>query len=288
MPPQPHNPFDTPRPRGTRMLQGTLRVAVAMQCLGIAAARLHLGETAACVPLLEQAYGLAPAEIGLLQSGVAWGCLVIGLVTLCRPSWVFLFPLCCWEFLNAASGTLYGEGLLAQGAWALQAPQYVVPLALLLIDLWPPALKTTLIMARMAVMFSLIAGIVALGAHGWITLQQLDGEGEVFRIVQKLARDVVRYPLSTQHLRQITLAVGLAEIAAAACLLCGRVKLVAGGSVLWWMTYSIGLAVTGGMTGYAQALQLAANWGGMLMVLQFWLFAIHERGFEYLPESGED
>ncbi|MCA9081771.1 MAG: hypothetical protein KDA58_14510 [Planctomycetaceae bacterium] len=278
------NPFLTPRPRGTRLLQGTLRVAVAAQCWGQAAAMLHLHQLTPVAQLMEQAYGLSSAEAAMGHQFVAYAMLISGLCTLLRPCWPVLLPLVIWQGLVAASTALYGQGLAASFEPAMHAPRILAPLALMLVDMWPPKIRTTLPLTRAATGLLQLGTLALLTAHGIVTLIESQHPGEIAALVRQCAVKLGRESFSDEHLRSVLLGIGVMEVACVVSLMGTRVPLAALWVTLWGLVLASAHTFAWGPNGFPQTLTESANWGAPLGLLIFWSLAMRPGKDQFVPE----
>ncbi|MCB9952894.1 MAG: hypothetical protein H6824_18120 [Planctomycetaceae bacterium] len=279
------NPFDTPRPRGTRLLQGTLRVIVALQCWGTAAARIHQHEESPVQQLLENAYAMQASQVAYLQDSVAYFLIFAGLITLFRPAWLLLIPILIWHALTASCVPIYGTGWLDM-LWPIeQAPLFIAPLSLMLIDFWPPDIKTSLILTRSAASLLQLAAAATFLVHGGKLVTAETPPEELTRLIEFAARHMSWNDLEEGTVRHVVQFIGIAEVAAGVAFLSSRNRMVAVLLVAWGLVSTLLFALVHRGAGYHTSLILAGTWGAPLFVLQFWLCTIAEQPPNYLPEE---
>lgn len=279
------NPFETPRPAGVRLVQGTLRVVVAMQCWGLALARLHLGQRDLLCELLGQARNVPVDQIEHLSNIVASALIVCGALTLLRPCWPVLLAVIIYQAGSSIAGLLEDQGATAMLIPALQATRCVAPLALLLIDFWPPRLKCTLVLCLSAVVLLRLAVGVTFAAQGLNCLEQAVHGGALVEFVQRAAEHGLRQTLSEDQARQALAVIGACSAALALSLLSGRSRSVGALAVLWGLGMAFSPTLVYSQSGTAESLMRTSEAGAPLAVLFFWIFAVRENRPTFLAEQ---
>lgn len=234
---------------------------------------------------MEQVYQFAPDQIATFLDGAAYALIVCGLLVLFRPGWPVLIPLLIWQILNVSCSSLYGD---APQDWlqpALAAPQYVAPLALIFVDLWPPSIKTTLVMARSAVGLLILAATVSFATQGYLLLACRTAPSEINRLAQFSAEQLEQDPLSDAQIMLFVRLLGALDIAGALALLTSRNKAGAALLTCWGFLSTMLFALVHRQQGYHITLAQAGNWGAPLVALQFWLLTVQEGEVKYLPEE---
>lgn len=278
------NPFVSPRPRGIRFLQGTLRVVVVAQCWGQAAAYLHLQQFTPVASLMEQAYQVSAAEIALAHRAAAIVLLICGFFTLLRPCWPVLIPVGLWQCLVAASATRYGTGMLPAVEPMLYAPRIVAPLALMLIDLWPPRVRTTLGMARAATGLMQVAVLLLFLGHSIQAFSEWQKPGPLHNLLVECVHQLRLRPLPEVRIQYILLGLGVVEISSAVALAGPRQRGLALWLTVWSGVLAMAYTIAYGMQGYAETLMRAPDVGCALSLFIFWTLAIRRSTQEFVPE----
>lgn len=281
------NPFETPSPRGIRVVQATLRVVVAIQCFGYATQLLHLEETTPLLSLLQQGYEIAPEQFSGLSRYVAYALIVGGAVTLLRPMWFILIPLIVWQAGNAISPAIIDPSFLDILYPAIQSAGSVVPLSLLLIDFWPPRMNPSLTFCLSAVGLLRLATIATFVSHGVAVFYTFQNGGSDVEIVELCATKLFQHELAAEQAQYILAIVGITEIALAMSLLSSRNRLVAFLMVAWGILIASSHTIAFGKTGYHHTLTNFAMGGAPLAVLLFWIKAYQEQKPVILPEVSE-
>lgn len=280
------NPFETPQPRGIRVVQGTLRVVVVAQCLGTAAAWLHHRRENPLLQLLGQARDLTSEQLLSAQNGIAAAMIVLAALTLLRPSTFSLLPVIVYQSAWNIAAVLTESGEFPYLQPALRCLLAIVPLALLLIDFWPPRIRPTLILCLSSVSLLRLGTAATFIAHGLFSLWSFpDGSlADLLRNVFQEARG--------EELPEVLIGPGLATIAAvdfslALCVVVSRLKTMALLSVVWGFALAASHTLAFGATGYDLTLQSLGSAGAPLAVLLFWVLAVREQKPVYLPDDSD-
>lgn len=280
------NPFETPSPRGIRLVQATLRVVVAIQCWGYAACALHLAQPFPVLELLQQAYDVPEEQIAQWTEYGSYYLIACGAVSLFRPTWLLLLPLLAWQAGMTTAAVVLGEGRSVILEPALQATRFMVPLTLLLVDFYPPRVKPTLPFCLGSVGLLRLATSAALCGHGLLVLRQFQLGGELVEQITLVGSQLFQVALEPAEVQRSLSVIGIIEIAMGINLLIARNRLVLAGIVFWQLCSVSGDTFAYGLQGYDQTLIRIADVGAPLAVLTFWLTAIREQKPVILPEPG--
>ncbi len=278
------NPFETPRPRGVPALQGTLRVIVSCYCFGVAAARFHQGEIDPAASLFLATNPNDQAALATASNLIAYFMVFTGVMTLLRP--VHLLSLLVMiHAASAACADAFDSATPAQ-AWEpiLNATRWMAPFALLLLDLWPPRVKASLVMCVASVALLRLAAVATFVVQGFICLQQCHAGGDWADLVQQAARHGFHREINDSTAQFVLGVIGATLIAFAATIYSSRkvsdLFLVAFGAFIWTLVPLFAL----GRAGYDETLLRCSEWGAPLVVALFQLLAIRRRPVEYVPE----
>lgn len=280
----PLNPFETPRPRGIRLLQGTLRVVAAAQAFGLAAMSLQSEPPLALAQLIGELRNLPPDQVAHLTRILGYCFLGAGILTLLRPATIILTFLLAAQIGQAASPPLLQVGLVPELEPGVHAVRVAIPAALLLVDFWPPRIKPTLILTQGAVTLLRLGLVVTLTSWGLVCLHHMQHQGTLLQMVIEVADRMGGRQLSTE---QAALATGLAaaiQFGLAGGLLAARSRFVAALAAIWGLTWAFSPIVAGGASPAAECLQRFAEAGAPLAVLVFWSLALRRQRPQYIPE----
>lgn len=278
------NPFETPSPRGTQVVQATLRVVLALQCWGYAALRLHHHQGYAFSDLIVQGYKLSPDLLPQINDGTAYILIGCGTLMLFRPTWILLVPLVAWQAGMCVAEVLNAQSLDSQLAPALHATRYVAPLALLLVDFWPPRIKPTLAFCLSTVSLLRIATAATFGAYGGLFLYQAHQGGQNVELLTTLIQKLFHYELAAEHAHQTLSVLGALQIALALSLITSRNRLIAACMVASGLLTAFSSTIVYQFDGYDQTLMQISMAGAPLAVLLFWITAVKEQKPIILPD----
>jgi len=278
--PGPPSPFDDPVPRGYPVVLATLRIAVAVLCWGWAAARLQRGEDFGLVAGLTRFGGLTQPLAEMALRRVAQGLIVCGLLTLVRPCWPVLLPVTVWFGFVAACGPLVSGDPLRP---AIDSVRVAAPLALLLLDLWPPAVKFSLGRAMVGLGLLRLGAVGTFAGIGVRALQQARTGGPLSELLAACLRQVLRLdPTPAQAQGGLGIVGGLL-IGLALGMLLVRSRMIAALMTLTALGLSLSCVVGGGPGAYPRALLHIADAGVPATLGLYWLLAVKEQPAITLP-----
>lgn len=279
------NPFETPSPRGIRVVQATLRVVFAIQCWGYAAGELHHQRGFALLDMLQLSRDLAAQDLAQLETSVSYVLIGAGVLTLFRPSWLILLPAAVWQTGMALAPIVLNQGRLPFLEPAEQATRWIVPIALLLIDFWPPNVKPTLTFSLISVGLLRLAAIATFVAHGLAACYQFQHGGSFVELITLSAEKLIDRTVPPEQAQQSLAVIGIVDIAVGLGLLTSRNRVLVGWMVLWGLVTAASRTVAYGVEGYDQTLIRFANAGVPLTVLMFWINAFREQKPIILPDD---
>ena len=257
----------------------TLRIAVALECWGAAGERLHSAGDFGLTPLLVQA-GFAESMVTSILDKTAWGLVVCGLCTLVRPCWPVLIPVTVWFTFVAVIGGVVNEHrfeVIAHGA------RYLTPLALLLLDFWPPRAKFALGRATVALFFLRLGIALSFAGHGLQAIQQCRSGGHFVELIVGSIANVFHREVTTEQAQFALGIIGGIDLGLALGLMLTRSR-----AIVFWM------AIWGGLTAMSRVLALGPEaWDEVLIrgthcgapaaLFIYWWMAVKEQPAITLP-----
>ncbi|MEW4487804.1 hypothetical protein AB1L42_06955 [Thalassoglobus sp. JC818] len=282
------NPFETPSPRGIRLVQATLRVTLALQCWGYAAQRIHHHSDYVLTNLLAQAKNWDVDRIQQVNDVTAYVLIVSGLLILVRPIWLVLLPLAGWQTGMAVAAVVTGTGAVSALEPAIQAVRYILPTALLLVDFWPPKVKPGLAVCLSSIGLLRFAIAATFIGQGLLALYEFQRGGNLVDLISLTAQNFFGRELASEQAQNLLAIVGAVDVAIAVALLSSRNRLVALFAVLWGLATAFSHTVAFGIDGYPATLVRAADVGAVLTVLIFWIVAVEEQAARILPEVEDE
>jgi hypothetical protein len=270
----PPSPYDDPVPRGWKLVQGTLRVTVAVQCFGAAAARLHAHLDSTVLQLLG-AYEVLPSEHALRGDRLAgYALLLCGVLTLFRPCWPVLLPVTAWF-----GGLAAGPALLQDdpaGTAALVAG-VIAPLVLMLVEFWPPTLSFSIGRAHVSMLLLRLGMVATLIGHALLLLTECRRPAEVGELVRQATEGAFDLRLSDGMVVQVVAVGAAVDLALAANLLAARVRPLVLLLALWGALLAVIPVAAHGAADYHVGLSRAAQAGAPLALFFWWFCAIREQ-----------
>jgi hypothetical protein len=280
------NPFETPIPRGVRLVQATLRVVVAVQCWGMAAARLHLDRDTNTGRFLQAIYEIPAARVDQLETYAAYALIVSGLLTLVRPSWAVLLPVSGWLLAETAAGLWHDSSTATILEAGTHGVRIVVPIALLLVDYWPPSLRPTLSFCRTTVILLQLGIAVTYTAYGLVAMHQFRNGGPMVDLIVQSVQKVWQRTLEPASVQQTLAVIGAVDIGAAFVILTSRSRTCALWLTAWGVLTASLYFLALGVQGYHESLMRVADGGAPLAVLLFWIRAVREQKPQFVPDYG--
>lgn len=280
------NPFESPRPRGVRMLQGALRVVVALQCFGMAAARLHLRHDDAFAQLIAPLAQLPADQISTVSDFLAYSLILCGVITLLRPVSLILIALAAYISVTILAPVFAADP--EASLTLLQAGQLTRPasvLALMLVDFWPPRMKPSLVMCLASTALLKLATAISFIAWGYLAIEESRTGGELLDIFRQAIFQLTQRKLPMEGASQTLGVCGGVVIGLALAIMSARSKGVLIASILAGGLIAMIPTFAHGPTGYALTLVQLSLPGAPLSILIFTINCIREQPLKYLPEK---
>jgi len=257
---------------------------VAMQCFGMAAAHLQHQRPDLFCELILKSRDVPADQISQITDIVAYVLAACGVLTLLRSATLVLLPLLVYQAGTAIVPVLQGDGLYSRFEPALQATQIVVPLALMLVDFWPPRIKPTLAMCLAAMTFLKFATTAAFIAHGVICIEQARQGGPLLDLFHQAVQRGIRENFPLQDFQRVLATLGAAEIGLAFALFTGRSRLVMAACAATGLLIAFVSIVAQGAPGASLCLSQISLAGAPLAILVFHLTSVRDQLPIYLPE----
>lgn len=282
-----HDPYDAPPLRGLGPVQATLRVFVALQCWGYAAAHLHFGAKSALARVLETEFYLSTGETALVDQGAAIALAICGMVCLLRPAWPVLLGLFLGEAVFVASKMWLGEGGRPAIIAARHAAIVLSPLILGCADFWPGRRKFSLgfwIAIAALLQFAICASFIGNGLEGLIESHQ---GGDLVRVASGAVEKFTRQTPRPEDAKTALAIASAIQLGAGLALLLNRSRQAAGAAAVVGVfmagCYSLGL----GMAGYPRTLTHMIHGGLAIALCLFWSRATRQGDMSYVPDLPE-
>lgn len=278
-----HDPYDAPPLRGLGPVQATLRVFVALQCWGYAAAHLQFGAQSAWARLLEKEFFRPASEAALVDQGAAVLLAICGMICLLRPAWPVLLGLCLGQAVFVGSKVWLHEGGLPIIVVARHAAVVLSPLILGCADFWPGRKKFSLgfwVAIAATMRAAVCCSFLGNGLQGLIESHH---SGELVRVATGALEKFTRQTPSPADARTALAIASAIQLGVGLSLLLNRSRpaaaLAAVVGVFLAGCYSIGL----GMAGYPRTLTHLVEGGIAAALYLFWTSATHEGELSYIP-----
>ena len=269
----PPSPYDDPVPRGWKFVQGTLRVAVCMQCAGLAMLHLWAGEDSAAAGLLRTLWETDESAAGAYSTFAGYGLAIAALFTLLRPSWPVLIAAVLWFGAEAAAPMVEDGHVLDL---LVQVLPVAMPLVLLLVDFWPPALSFSIGRTQIALGILRIALVIAVAAGGVAKLVAIVDGGTWTELLSEAATSL-GLTVTDGQINQALAVMLAADIGLAWSVLTSRNRASLGLLAGWLVALAAVWIAAQGSEGYAAFLLHASSAGAPLAILLFWFCAVKEQ-----------
>lgn len=278
----PPSPYDDPIPRGWKLVQGTLRVTVALQCAGMAAAHLHGQVDSPVFDLMRSYHEIPESALPQAQDIAAYALAVSAILTLLRPCWAVLLPVTVWIAASAGSLAVDDDNIFAAVEYAVRV---AAPVVLLLIDFWPPRLDFSIGRAKVAMGLLQIAIIVSLAAHGLLVLRECGDHGGLAEMLAKTTAEVLDRQPSSSQVSQVLAITFAMDLMLALGLLLSRSRSILAIAVAWGVALAALPLAAEGPAIYHESLILAAGAGAPLALLCYWMLAVKDQPPIIVPGS---
>ncbi len=277
--------MDYLRPRGLVWIKTTLRVTVAIQCFGAAALWLSAGTASPVALFMISDLEVPVVQATQLDDGVAYGLLVCGVLTALRPSWVILLPVSIWfsaVSLSAIIHEIHVETVLVP---IEQAIRTFAPLGLLVIDFWPPRIKSHLGRTVMSMWLLRLGIAVTFAGLGLVALLQSVKSGPLLGVVQSIALSTTGAELPADMSRLALAVVGGLDLALAFNVLASRSKPLLALTAVWGFASAAVQMVDLGLAGFPETLVRFAEGGVPVVLLLYFSLSVKEFPTEIVAEN---
>ncbi len=273
------------RPRGLTWIKTTLRVTVAVQCLGAAAQRLSAGTVSPVAEFLIVDVQWPEAQAWQLDNGIAYGLMVAGILIALRPSWPVLLPVTVWFIATAVVPLVRSVSPTSVIEFVAVGLRYLSPLSLMILDFWPPRLKSHLGRTVVAMWMLRLAATATFFGTGLLAILHSVEPGPSLALFQEVANQLRGAPLSNIVARTGLGAVGGLFMALALNMLVTRSKPVLVGAMAMGFVSAFSRMVESGPAGYPETLVRFAQIGAPLVLLLYFSLSIREFPPEVVPEN---
>ena len=279
------NPYDSPPLRGLGPVQGTLRVFVALQCWGYAAAHLHFGAKSAMARMLEREFYLPVGDTQLLDLVAAVALALAGMSCLLRPAWPVLLGLFLGQVLFVGSKAWLSEESHPALILAQHAAMLFSPIILACADLWPSKQKFSLgfwIAIAALMKLAICASLIGLGLQA---ILDSHNQGELLRVASGTLRTLTGQSPDTATAQSALCILGAIQLGLGITLLLARSRPAASLAVLVGVLTAASFSLGLGLAGYPRTLTHLILAGMPAALGLFWMNAIQEGEFTYVPEG---
>ncbi len=271
------------KPSGIGWVITTLRVVVAAQCFGVALQGLQ-GDASSLSVGLAQDLGWSMDRATAFDRNAAWGMALCGVLTLLRPSWIVLLPVTAW-MLAAAWVPILGQTEPSARLIPLEhAVCAVAPLALMLLDFWPPRLKTYLGRCFFSLWLMRLAVVATFVGIGLLALLQATDGGPLLDLVGSLSG---RFDTElTDHSTRLALGVaGGVSLGLAVSVLLSRSRAVLLASGVWGLMLAFSHVLAGGPLALPEFLVRIAIGGVPLTMLLYYNMCFDHPKAQMIPQK---
>jgi hypothetical protein len=277
-----NSPWEHPEPRGLAVVQGLLRVVVAVQCWGAAAQQLQAKSTSELAQALFGGLGdTSPVPVQFDRvAGVVL--LAAGLLTLVRPAAIAVLAIVAWFGAQIIS-TATGDAATVGFSVSEQLVRVGAPFALALIDWWPPKLAFSLGRFLFALGMLRLTLCLSLAGQGLRTLLSIPDRPALCDIVSKAVEKCFGEPWSEVRTEMAVSVLGGIDLAVAISMMATRSRAVAIGGAAWIAFRTSLWTIALGPDGYAETLIRAGLVGAPVVLAAFSILAVREPKPEILP-----
>lgn len=269
----PPSPYDDPVPRGWKFVQGTLRVSVCLQCAGLALAHLSGSRESGAAGLLQFLWDAADTAAAPPTRLAGYGLAVAALFTLLRPSWPVLVCVVLWFGAEAAAPVVHDGGVLPLLAMVVHV---AMPLVLMLVDFWPPALSFSIGRAQVALALLRLTLATSVAAGAVLKLLELAEPGDGTTLLRDAATTLGISATDGQVVQGLAVMLA-ADFALAWSALTSRSRPGLALLAAWIVAEAALWIAARGAAGYAEFVLDASTAGAPLAVLLFWACAVKEQ-----------
>jgi hypothetical protein len=279
-----NSPWEHPEPRGLTVVQGLLRVVVAVQCWGAAAQQLQARSTTELAQALFGGLGeTSPVPVQFDRvAGVVL--LAAGLLTLVRPAAIAVLAIVAWFGAQIISTATAGTPSVAFNV-SEQLIRVGAPFALALIDWWPPKLAFSLGRFLFALGLLKLTLCLSLAGQAFRTLLSIPDRPAMCDLVTKAVEKCCSEPWSAVRTDMAVGVLGGIDLAVAISLMVTRSRVVTIGAAAWIAFRTSLWTIALGPDGYAETLIRAGLVGAPLVLAAFSILAVREPKPEILPAN---
>lgn len=278
--------LDYIRPRGLPLLKATLRVIVAVQCFGAAAKILTMDVGSSIANFLLFNMNWPEAQAQQMDQYAAYGLLACGVLTLLRPCWPVLLPVTLWFLGSSLVSVIREEGAIPLLEPVEHAARFGAPLALLMLDFWPPSLKSHLGRTVASMWILRLAAAATFAGHGLVALlHSMEGTGHFMDLLMVTSDKIFGWEMSQEDARWALAIIGAVDIGLAINVLVSRAKPVVLYMAVWGLATAATRVVLLGPQAYPEVLLRIANGGVPLVLLLYWCLSIKEAPVEVVKAN---
>ncbi len=277
--------MDYIRPRGLVWIKTTLRVTVAIQCFGAAAQWLSEGIASPVAQFLIHDVEMPEVQATQLDEGVAYGLLACGVLTVMRPSWVTLLPVSIWFSAVSLAAIIHDIDVRAVLVPVEQAIRTFAPLGLLVIDFWPPRIKSHLGRTVMTMWLLRLGIALTFAGLGLVAILQGLQSGPLLGVVQSVAHAISGAELPEEMARFTLAVIGGIELALAFNVLASRSRPMLALTAVWGFASAAVRMVDLGLAGFPESLVRIGEGGVPVVLLLYFSLSVKEFPTEIIPEN---
>jgi hypothetical protein len=277
--------LDYIRPRGLPVLKATLRVIVAVQCFGAAAKILSMGVESSIANFLVTDLSWVQEQASQVDQYAAYGLLGCGVLTLLRPCWPVLLPVSVWFAGGSLVGVVRDGGMLSILEAVEQSARVAAPLGLLLLDFWPPTLKSHLGRTVATIWLLRLAIAATFAAHGIVALLHALQGGHFMELLTVTCERVSGWQMADTEARLVLAVIGGLDLGLALNVLVSRSRPVVAYMMFWGVATAVSRMVLLGPQAYPELLVRIAHGGIPLVLLLYWSLSIKQSPAEIVKAN---
>lgn len=268
--------LDYIRPRGLPVLKATLRVIVAVQCFGAAAKTLSMEVESSIASFLVTDLSWVQEQASQVDEYVAYGLLASGVLTLLRPCWPVLLPVSVWFAAVALVGGVRDGGMVSILEAVEQSARMTAPLGLLLLDFWPPSLKSHLGRTVVSVWLLRLAIAATFAVHGVVALLHSMQGGGFLELLTVTCHKVFGWEMADSEARLVLAIIGGIDLGLALNVIACRSRPIVAYMMFWGVATAVSRMVLLGPQAYPEVLVRIAHGGIPLVLLLYWSLSIRQ------------
>ena len=270
--------FAIPAARGLSGIQGTLRVTVALQCWGVAGLRFLVAGDSPLSRMWSIAKGIDSSQFVLVDQVIGGLLLACGVLCLTRPCWPVLIPLTVLFVGDAVAPIGTDENWLAYPRAIAAAATGAAPVALLLVDWYPPKARFSL--ARFLIAIAIVRYAVAMTflSLGLLTIHESRFAGPIAEVVAGIPQRMADASLSPDAVGWALSLLGAIHFAFAMNIGTTRSRGIAASLAVWGLLWTAAPMFASGARGLLELMQHFARVGLPIALVLYWMRSIEERG----------